>query len=410
MVTKEAHMDIRSVSPLPVYLKPWAVVFIALLTCLAASICLFKVQPIIPVLMNDLSIGEARAGTLMAVFSFSGIFLAVPGAILIRRIGIYASGGLAVVCLIAGALVGLASGVYAILLFGRLIEGIGMALLSIIGIMAVALVFPPEKRGAPMGIMCLYVSLGELATLNAAPHVAEAWGWQGVWWWGVIFCVAMLALWLVTFKQLEKRYGEGETEEETKPSLRLLFANKRVWILLVAYTLFMLPYTGVFVFWPTYLTSELGYGLALAASLVSLISFINIPSSFLSGMVSDKLGSRRGVIFFAMLICAGSYFFIPGATGALLMVLLVLVGIFCIAIPTVTYAVATEIVDDPGLGGVVVSLITVGQNMGLFLGPVLMGILIERFSWPTAFRVMACLAALGAVVMVWFRTHGGENS
>ena len=222
-----------------------------------------------------------------------------------------------------------------------------------------------------MGIMCLYVSLGELATLNAAPHVAEAWGWQGVWWWGVIFCLAMLALWLVTFKQLEKRYGEGETEEETKPSLRLLFANKRVWILLVAYTLFMLPYTGVFVFWPTYLNSELGYGLALAASLVSLISFINIPSSFLSGMVSDKLGSRRGVIFFAMLICAGSYFFIPGATGALLMVLLVLVGIFCIAIPTVTYAVATEIVDDPGLGGVVVSLITVGQNMGLFLGPVL---------------------------------------
>ena len=93
-------MDIRSASPLPAYLQPWAVVFIALLTCLAASICLFKVQPIIPVLMDDLSIGEARAGTLMAIFSFSGIFLAVPGALLIRRIGIYYAGGLAVLSLV----------------------------------------------------------------------------------------------------------------------------------------------------------------------------------------------------------------------------------------------------------------------------------------------------------------------
>lgn len=395
------------------YTQPWMAVFIALLACLAASICLFKVQPLIPVIMDYFAIGEAKAGMLMAVFSLSGIFLALPGAMAIRRFGIYSSGLAALLCLIIGSGVGLAGGVYGIMLLSRLIEGVGMALMAIIGIMAVSLVFIPEKRGAPMGIMCLYVTLGELSMLNLAPGMADSWGWQSVWWLVILFSALVFVIWLVCFRDLEKQHTDKQNQAEhinqarektvTQQPLSTVLANSQVWILVTAYTFFIIAYIGVFVFWPSYLNLEMSYPLARAASLVSLISLINIPFSFSSGILSDKLHSRKGVIFVAMLVCGLSYFCIPGSTGILLLLLLTLVGMFTITVPTVTFTTATEIFPDTGSGGIAVSLLTAGQNLGMFLGPALMGLLVEQYGWAMAFRSMSFLAIVGVGILCFYR-------
>ena len=392
-------MSMRNELRLPFYLKPWMVVAIALAACLTASMCLFKVQPLIPLLMENLEIGETKAGLLMSIFSLSGVFLAVPGAMMISRFGVYRSGSVALVCLVAGCVVGLFGVTYSIMLLSRLVEGVGMALLAIIGVMAVALAFPPEKRGAPMGIICLYVSLGELSMLTMAPGMAGMWSWRGVWWFCILVCAAAFLLWVFCFRRLETVYQPDDDGGAPQLPLAAAFTNVKVWLLVLAYTLFITAYIGVFAFWPSYLNLKLGYELTTAGWLVSLISLINIPASFLSGMVSDKLGSRRGVIIFAMLCCAATYYFIPGATGTLLVLLLVSVGIFCITVPALTFTAATEIFTDPGLSGVSVSLATAAQNAGLFIGPTLMGILIESQGWEFAFQAMTPITIAGAAVM-----------
>jgi predicted MFS family arabinose efflux permease len=379
------------------------VVAIALVACLASAMCLFKVQPLIPLLMENLGIGETKAGMLMSIFSLSGIFLAVPGAMLIQRFGIYRSGAAALICLVAGCLIGLFGVTYSIMLFSRLVEGVGMALLAIIGIMAVAIAFPPEKRGAPMGIICLYVSLGELSMLTMAPGMAGMWSWRGVWWFCILFCALAFLLWAICFRRLENVYRPEEEASGPPPQMRDVFTSAKVWLLVLAYTLFIIAYIGVFAFWPSYLNLKLGYELTTAGWLVSLISLINIPASFLCGMISDKLETRKGVIIFAMLACAASYYFIPGATGPLLIALLTSVGIFCIAVPALTFTAATEIFADPGLSGLSVSLATAAQNAGLFIGPVLMGILIESYSWELAFQAMAPITVAGAAIMFFCR-------
>lgn len=389
--------------PYPLPLRPWSVVGVALTASVAAALCLFKVQPIMPVLMESLQIGEAQAGLLMALFSLSGALLAVPGGIVISRFGLYKSGLLALVCLIVGSFVGVLGGTYAILLLSRLVEGLGMALLAITGVIVVAVAFPPEKRGAPIGIICLYVSLGELGMLNLAPIITDAWGWRYVWWFGIAFSLVALWLWQYCFRHFEKFYLVEKTAEEETPSLLMAFSDRRVWLLFLAYVCYIVAYIGVFAFWPSYLNIELSYSLILASSLVSLISLINIPVSFIAGAISDKLGSRKGVILFGMAACAGSYAFIPGATGGMLIFLLIVVGIFCITVPTVTFAAGTEIFADPGLSGITVSLLAAGQNLGFFIGPALMGILVENFGWDLAFQAMAGIGLLGIAILCLYQ-------
>lgn len=388
----------------PLWLRPWSVVGIALLASVAAALCLFKVQPIMPVLMEALQIGETQAGLLMAFFSLSGALLAVPGGIVISRLGLYRSGSLALLCLVVGCCVGVVGGTYTILLLSRLVEGLGMALLAITGVVVVAVAFPPEKRGAPIGVICLYVSLGELGMLNLAPAITDAWGWRYVWWFALVFSFLALCVWQFCFRNFEKVYGVSESHTEEKLPLTMVFANRRVWFLFVGYILYIVAYIGVFAFWPTYLHMDLSYSLVLASSLVSLISLINIPCSFVAGAISDKLGSRKGVIIVGMSACAGSYMLIPGATGSMLIVLLIVVGVFCITVPTVTFAAGTEIFSDPGLSGITVSLLAAGQNLGFFIGPALMGVVVEHFGWTLAFQAMAGIGLLGIAILCCYPT------
>lgn len=356
-----------------------------------------------PVLMTSLEIGEAQVGMLMAVFSLSGAVLAIPGGIIISRYGLYRCGSLALICLIAGSLMGVFSTAYGVLLLSRLVEGIGMALLAIIGVVIVAVVFPPEKRGAPIGVICLYVSLGELGMLNIAPIITDAWGWGHVWWFGIIFALMALLVWQYCFRHFERTHLAAESEVTTKLPLTTVFRNPQVWLLFIAYVLYIVAYIGVFAFWPSYLNLELSYPLVLASSLVSLISLINIPVSFFAGAISDKLGSRKGVILVGMSACAVAYACIPNATGMLLIVLLVVIGIFCITVPTVTFAAGTEIFDNPGLSGITVSLLTAGQNVGFFIGPALMGVLVEKMGWFLAFQAMAGIGLTGILILCFYR-------
>jgi MFS family permease len=386
------------------YIRPWPATVIALLACLAAAISLFKVQPLIPVLMESLSIGEAKAGFLMAIFSIAGIVLAVPSGLVISRFGVYKTGGAALLCLILGSLATVIGLNYPSMVASRLIEGIGMALLSIIGVVVVALVFPPKRRGAPMGLLCLYVSMGELSTLNLAPTMAQTWGWPSIWWGSLIFGVLVLIVWSMGFRRLESSYQVSEEVSFAgKTELRQVFSNPKVFLLTLAFSLYTVAYIGVFVFWPTFLNAEKGYSLAAAASLVSLISLINIPFSFICGSLSDKLGSRKAIIIGAMLLSAATFFLIPSSVSFRLMASLFIIGICCIAVPVITYAAATELYEDQRLSSVAVSIVTAGQNTGMFVGPMLMGLLVETQGWEFAFKLMAPVTVISAVIIAFCR-------
>ena len=73
-------------------------------------------------------------------------------------------------------------------------EGIGMGLLGVVAPASIAMWFPQEKQGAPMGIWATWVPTGSLAMYILAPALGTSAGWQAVWWVGAGFTlVVMLA-------------------------------------------------------------------------------------------------------------------------------------------------------------------------------------------------------------------------
>lgn len=60
---------------------------VLLLTAVAAPISMNKVSPIAPALMQTFGIGESQIGLLISSLPLTGIALALPGGMLVRRFG-----------------------------------------------------------------------------------------------------------------------------------------------------------------------------------------------------------------------------------------------------------------------------------------------------------------------------------
>jgi MFS family permease len=112
----------------------------------------FKVPPLMSDLMADLQVDMVTGGWFMSVASLAFVFLSIPSAYLLARLGLKVTGLIALGCTIAGTVVGALATNAATMLLGRTVEGIGGGLLGIVAPAAISAWFEPQERGLPMGV------------------------------------------------------------------------------------------------------------------------------------------------------------------------------------------------------------------------------------------------------------------
>ena len=76
------------------------------LASIAVAANRFKVPPVMPTLMAGLGVDMVTAGWLMGVFSLAGIVLAIPAAFVVIRLGLKATGLVALSCALIGSMIG----------------------------------------------------------------------------------------------------------------------------------------------------------------------------------------------------------------------------------------------------------------------------------------------------------------
>ena len=167
----------------------WVILFAVFIASVAAPLNQNKVPPLMPVLMQAFEITLSQAGLLMSVFSITGFVLALPAGFIIQRFGPKITGLIALASLVAGAALGAVSGSMSLLLASRVIEGVGMGLIAVVAPSVIALWFPREKQGMPMGLWATWVPMGSILMLLLAPRMSTAWGWPSVWWFGAAFAL-----------------------------------------------------------------------------------------------------------------------------------------------------------------------------------------------------------------------------
>ena len=385
----------------------WVILLVVFLASVAAPLNQNKVPPLMPVMMNAFNLTLVEAGLLMSVFAITGFILALPAGIILGKIGPKITGLLALGCLAAGSALGALAPNVNILLASRVIEGTGMGLIAVVAPAILAMWFPPQNQGTPMGIWATWVPVGSLIMYLLAPAMSATTGWQSVWWLAVIFTLVTMLLYGL-FVRMPPNLNASVITQPTAPQSNNLLkslANRDIWLLALEFGAFNLVFLALATFYPTFLSENRGYTLPQASFIASIATIAVLFSAPLAGWLSDRIGSRRLLMALPFLLFCVILLLPFRVTGWQIYALMIAQGLIVGAVPTATFAAAPEVMKDARLAGLGLAVVMFGQNLGMFVGPVLFGRMVESLGWISAgaFLIPFCLLGFVAAWLVRVR-------
>lgn len=378
----------------------WVILVVVYLASVAAPLSQYQVPPILPILMQAFQLDLTQAGLLMSVFAVTGFLLALPAGVILQRLGPKITGLIALVCLAGGSALGAISTGVGLLLGSRVVEGVGMGLLGVVAPASIAMWFPPQKQGTPMGIWATWFPVGSVAMFLLAPTLATTFGWPMVWW--VVAAYTLLVM--LAYGLLIRLPAAGEMpappqlqedQGQSANDLRHALANRHIWLLSLQFACFNLVFIALATFFPTFLSEVRGYPLQQAAWITSIPTAVVLLSAPLAGWLSDRIGSRRLVFSIPFLAIAVLMLLPFRLIGWQIYALMALLGLVAGAIPTATFAAAPELMKKPQWAGIGMGVIMLGQNLGTLIGPVMFGSLVRDLNWVLAGYALVPVCLLG---------------
>lgn len=369
------------------------------------SACQYKVPPIMIQLSDSLHLSISQAGWLMSIMSLLGLILAIPAGLIVMKLGCRRATILTAVINLIGSVVGTFATSFGVMMAGRALEGVALGLVSVVPLAIIATFFPPEKRGIPNGAMMVLFTLSIFFMMNVAVPITDAFNWQGVWWLGNILSVVgiLAAYFFIPRKEDEPVLQDSQGSQSMgKINYMELLKSGSLWCVVITFIGFNIGYFGISTYMPTYLVEGLHVDQATANLAVSWNSLIGIPALLLAGLLLDKVGiSKRKLIpAIGMIVLAACYFFAFKVTGIWTATfLLIFIGFVCSFVPPALYTIGPDIIPKASYGAMIVAIVTLGQNMGMTLGPLVVGYLVEAAggNWQASSVPITVFALIGAV-------------
>jgi MFS family permease len=389
----------------------WVILMVVFLAGVAGPLNQFKVPPVMPVLINAFHMDIASAAWLMSIFSVTGFILAIPAGFIMQRFGPKTMGLASVAFVVAGSVLGATSTSANSLLISRFIEGVGMGLIGVVGPAAIAMWFPAEARGLPMGVWATWVPVGNIVMFNTAPILSGLFGWQTVWWAGAAFGATALVLYALLFRLpgpdeiAAPVAANARVDARQTAGLGKAMANASLWLISLSFLCFNILVLAINTYYPTFLTTVRHLDLARAAFLTSLIALMAVFSSPLGGMISDRIGSRKKLIALPLAVMGAMFLFPFQVSVGSIAAVMIVIGIFFGPIPTATFAAVPEVMPSPQLIGIGMGVVALGQNLGMVIGPAMFGRIVDSMGWAAAGYALIPVAAIGVVAVLFARVR-----
>lgn len=385
----------------------WLIVSLCFfLVAFCITLMMYKIPTIMIQLMELLSVSAATAAWFMSVFTFTGIFLAIPIGFLIKGIGVrkvvIVSGFLAAFASIAGSFapeVGFAC--VPLLIVTRGLEG-----LSFVGIIAsipimIQMCIIPSRVGTSTGIFMLGGMLGAMGGGVITPTVFAASGFAGLW----IAYAAFMALSTIVF-MVYVRFPRQEQEgafPESKAATRSssvsiygVFFKPNTLLFFLGFAAFQILLLSVLTYAPTALQQR-GMSPAMSGFVSTLPQLISIVTAIAFGAIADAIHRTKPLVIIgmiAMAICA------PAALvtdAPALWAILVAMGLLAMGVPTVVMAAYPKLLADPSKLTVGMGVMMLVQSLGQFLGSLIPSIVLgpDLSNW-TVCSIVLFLLGLAA--------------
>ena len=193
----------------------------------------FSVGPVLPSIGAEFGVGPADWGVLVAAFLLGAGLLQVPAGFLARRYGARSISLLGVGLLAVSAVGGAFAPSFPTLVAARLAAGVGAALFFSPAIGLVASLYPPGRRGLPVGTFSSAFSLGAALGIFGSSLLVPELGWRGARAFGGL---ALGVLVVLALPMIPSRAGAPSPPPATVPRrLPAALVHRGVWAIGLAF-------------------------------------------------------------------------------------------------------------------------------------------------------------------------------
>lgn len=355
----------KSTRIMPQYQNYLFVAIVIMFTAVSAAANQFKVPTIMGDLAQSMNMSVSSATWLMSIFTFVGIFLAVPAGSLVQKFGPKMMVVTAVALIGIGSIVGSLATTGTMLIFSRAIEGVGFIFAATAGPTAMSRYVEPSKMGTAMGIWACWVAIGQILAFTLTPMLITSMSWNIIW---IIFAVFAIVMALVL--QFTINGSMGNVVESSGPAVKFsdVFRKKNLWLLCLSFSTFNLAFMALLSFVPTYLEQSGMMTKSGAAFVCTVPMILSIACSIIFGKLSDILHTHKKLLIVALAALIPALALMFSSSVSMVWVGGIFLGLIAMGVPAMVLSSVGEVVESPELVGPGMGLVMVFQNLGMFIG------------------------------------------
>lgn len=274
----------------------------------------------------------------------------------------------------------------------------------------------PEQRRKIAGIYATSYVAGNALTWLLTGWIVASLSWRAAFWipGALLGLIALVWFFLIQDTPQEAGFNDSnrfaeeadkiEPKEDSRPNmLRVL---RRFWPLALAAVTGGMLLFGLIIWAPTYFVDTHGLGIGTAAAISILFPIAGtIGTLGISWLVAGPLCCKEIFLGAAIFIIVGGLLFLFSIVSTSLLMsstLLVLVGCILYGVNTIITTILPMVLSERQEVSTVAGLIDFAFNIGASLGGILIGTIIDRFSWSAVFFVLTIGAILTSVFLVGF--------
>lgn len=362
----------------------------------------FKLPPVLPNLLDLYRYEPFLAGSLMSVYALIGLFFSIGLGNAMARWGPPRFLVLAFTALIIGNLLSLLAPERFVIMFaGRACEGLGFAILAIIGPVYASRNAAPQHLPVALALAAIWIPVGQLTANALTPIATAANDWRVLWFAGLVLAVAF-ALWTVVIQRRE-HVDLHAGLQIANPAAAVSYTTVEIRFLIITALIFTLwsgQYFAYMTWLPHFLIDVHGFG--YQASIIGyslpvglLILFSLVTATFL------KRGSSVGILLILSLILQSFVWLTMSWADYPLfgLVSLLLYGIGIGITPVCLFSLPSTILGPERAGTKAFAIVMTGRNFGVLIGPMLLPQIIAYFvDWNVSGWIFGGLTAMAVAL------------
>ena len=412
----------------------WIVLAIVSLTYLLGAADRANLAVALPFIKRDFNLTNAEAGAAASVFFIGVTLIQIPGGLLIQKVRVrMVMIGATLLTSLATLFSGL-SGTSTQLLLSRTMLGFAEGPLVVGGLSMINRWFPPRERATAIGIYIASFKAAPAIVPLIAAAIIYKFGWREVFYFFAAPGLVVAALWYFSSdnprhsraNEAEVRYIESAIEKTgvgvagpsiQRPQLdwllrarhaellgtrRQVLSSFNLWGCGFAYCMMGILTYAILTWVPTYLVEVKKYTLLQMGVVASMPWIGAVLGSLVGGLLSDRVfGERRKPV---MLIAAASSIFTmyglvhapndPIALGGLM-----LATGFLLNLGYSTFSVYPMGLVEKAQAPLAIAIVTTCGALGSGVGPVIVGFIVDRSDWNTAFMFLVVCSLVSLLLV-----------